>query len=114
MGEIGEVATSSSARGLGSKASTIRFAVFMARDCGGTGTTGSFGSGKVLERFLGKSLDGNECGAGFIANALGGEVGVRAPGRGLWGEELEGDCCCSELVRSRVGEGDTRGLTGAV
>lgn len=119
-GEVGEATTSkgSSARGLGSKASTILFAVFMARDCdGGTGTTGSLGSGKVLERFLGSSL-GNECGGGFIANALGGEVGVRAPERaGLGGEELEDDCCCccfnSGLVRSKVGEVDTRGLIGA-
>jgi hypothetical protein len=40
--------------------------------------TGSLGSGKVLERFL-----GNECGAlGFLANALGGDIGTRFGARG--------------------------------
>lgn len=66
--------------GLGSNASSIRLAVFIEResDGGGTGVTGSDGSGKVLERFLGK----DRTGAGLIGNALGGEVGSRFGVRG--------------------------------
>jgi hypothetical protein len=114
MGDIGEVACrrdagASSERGLCSNAWMILFAVFMERetdwdwDDGGTGMTGSLGSGKVLERFL-----GNECGtAGFLANALGGgEIGTRFGARGRWGEPED---VGSGLVRFAVSKfGDVR------
>lgn len=101
--------------GLGSKASIILFAAFIvldrvgvreaAEDDGGTGMTGSDGSGKVLERLLGKDRGGV-----FIANALGGEVGVRATGFGLraYGPEiLSGSgLVCAE--GSNVGDGTDR------
>lgn len=99
--------------GLGSKASMILCAALRElvkvgvcdEDDGGTGVIGSDGSGKVLERFLGKDRGG-----GFAGNALGGEVGNRAPGLGLMGygpEILSG----SGLVRvegSNVGDGADR------
>lgn len=104
------------ARGLGSKASLIRLAVLMARetvDDGGTGVTGSFGSGNVLERLRGKERGG---GGVLDGKALGGEVGRRLGGerdRLAW----DSDIFNSGLVRvivSGVGEGVTRGLDGAV
>lgn len=69
-------------RGLASKASKIRDAVFKEWVCGGDGMTGSEGSGNVLDRFLGNGLGG---GGVLVLNALGGEVGVLVAARGLSG-----------------------------
>jgi len=74
-------------------------------DDGGTGVTGSDGSGKVLERFLGKDRGGV-----FTGNALGGVVGSRAPGLGLmgYGPEILSGSGLVRVERSDVGDGADR------
>jgi hypothetical protein len=75
-------------------------------DGGGTGVTGSDGSGKVLERFLGKDRGGG----GFAGNALGGEVGSRATGFGLraYGPEILSGSGLVRVEGSNVGDGADR------
>lgn len=103
------------ARGLCSKASMIREAVFIdelnvgvreagAGRGGAVGAFGSEGSGNVLERFRPRSRAGGGVDLEVVGNALGGEVGVRFGCRGLWAAGL--------VVRtSNVGDG-AGGLLG--